>query len=292
MPRRSCIEVQQSGGELRLTVLDNGVGFDEASMFREGSHGLMGIRERALMLGGELEIGNSPSGGGRVTVRLPLLADAAARPARHARRANREAPAQRSRRRARTSHERPERGSTGRACCWWTTTPSCARGCGASSRRLADEWQIIEAGSGFQALECLRRQPIGLAIVDLSMPGMSGLELIKRIRAEYPQVMVLVLSMHAEEQYALRSFILRQNPRPPASPRPGLFEETSATMAAGQWQLPGTLTAPKGAGRFPALVLVHGSGPNDRDESLGPNKPFKDLAWGLASRGRKKWNFS
>jgi two-component system, NarL family, sensor histidine kinase UhpB len=71
-----CIEVQHSGSDLLLTVLDNGVGFDEASMFREGSHGLMGIRERALMLGGELMIGNSPSGGGRVTVRLPLRADA------------------------------------------------------------------------------------------------------------------------------------------------------------------------------------------------------------------------
>ena len=71
---------------------------------------------------------------------------------------------------------------------------------------VADQWQIIEAGSGFQALECLRGQPIGLAIVDLSMPGMSGLELIKRIRAEYPKVVVLVLSMHAEEQYALRAF--------------------------------------------------------------------------------------
>ena len=70
----------------------------------------------------------------------------------------------------------------------------------------ADPWQITEAGSGFQALECLRRQPFGMAIVDLSMPGMSGLELIKRIKSEYPQVMVLVLSMHAEEQYALRSF--------------------------------------------------------------------------------------
>jgi two-component system, NarL family, invasion response regulator UvrY len=38
------------------------------------------------------------------------------------------------------------------------------------------------------------------------MPGMSGLELIKRIRAEFPGVAVLVLSMHAEEQYALRAF--------------------------------------------------------------------------------------
>jgi DNA-binding NarL/FixJ family response regulator len=71
---------------------------------------------------------------------------------------------------------------------------------------VADEWQITEAGSGFQALECLRRAPFRMAIVDLSMPGMGGLELIKRIKAEYPGVVVLVLSMHAEEQYALRAF--------------------------------------------------------------------------------------
>jgi dienelactone hydrolase len=42
---------------------------------------------------------------------------------------------------------------------------------------------------------------------------------------------------------------------------------------------------PVGEGPFPGVVLVHGSGPNDRDESLGPNRPFRDLAEGLASRG-------
>lgn len=71
---------------------------------------------------------------------------------------------------------------------------------------IVDEWVITEVGSGFQALECLRRQDFRLAIVDLSMPGMSGLELIKRIKEEHPKVAVLVLSMHAEEQYALRAF--------------------------------------------------------------------------------------
>jgi signal transduction histidine kinase len=76
-----CIEVQQTGSELLLTVTDNGVGFDEASIYREGSHGLMGMRERALMLGGQLEIGNSPRGGGRITVRLPLRARSQAEPA-------------------------------------------------------------------------------------------------------------------------------------------------------------------------------------------------------------------
>jgi DNA-binding NarL/FixJ family response regulator len=71
---------------------------------------------------------------------------------------------------------------------------------------VTDEWDITEAGTGFQALECLRQKRFGMAVVDLSMPGMNGLDLIRRIKAEHPQVAVLVLSMHAEEQYALRAF--------------------------------------------------------------------------------------
>ena len=63
------------------------------------------------------------------------------------------------------------------------------------------------------------------------------------------------------------------------------FQETNVTVGSGEWALPGTLTMPNGPGPFPAVVLVHGSGPNDRDETIGPNKPFKDLAWGLASQG-------
>jgi len=73
-------------------------------------------------------------------------------------------------------------------------------------RPIAHEWSITEAGTGFQAIECLRRQHFDLAIVDLSMPGMSGLELIRRIKSEFPSVAVLVLSMHGEEQYAMRAF--------------------------------------------------------------------------------------
>lgn len=69
----------------------------------------------------------------------------------------------------------------------------------------ANPWSITEAGTGFQALECLRRQAFDLAIVDLSLPGMSGLDLIQRIKGEFPSVAVLVLTMHSEEQYAIRA---------------------------------------------------------------------------------------
>ena len=49
--------------------------------------------------------------------------------------------------------------------------------------------------------------------------------------------------------------------------------------------LQGTLTLPAGSGPFPGVVLVAGSGPNDRDETIGPNKPLKDIADGLAAAG-------
>ncbi len=73
--------------------------------------------------------------------------------------------------------------------------------------------------------------------------------------------------------------------RAPAYAKPESFTERECTIGSGEWELPATLSIPKGAGPFPAAVLVHGSGPNDRDETIGPNKPFKDLAWGLATRG-------
>ena len=63
------------------------------------------------------------------------------------------------------------------------------------------------------------------------------------------------------------------------------FVEREVKFGAEPWTLPGILALPTGAGPFPAVALVHGSGPNDRDETLGPNKPFKDIAQGLASRG-------
>ncbi len=49
--------------------------------------------------------------------------------------------------------------------------------------------------------------------------------------------------------------------------------------------LPGLLTLPAGKGPFPGVVLVAGSGPEDMNESIGPNKPFRDIALGLAASG-------
>jgi dienelactone hydrolase len=71
----------------------------------------------------------------------------------------------------------------------------------------------------------------------------------------------------------------------PSYARPGAYTETSVTVGAPDWPLPGTLTMPVGDASVPAVILVHGSGPQDRDATFGPNRIFQDLALGLASRG-------
>ncbi|MGA2796386.1 MAG: alpha/beta fold hydrolase [Thermoguttaceae bacterium] len=73
--------------------------------------------------------------------------------------------------------------------------------------------------------------------------------------------------------------------KPPSYADFSKFEEKEIQIGKGIWSLPGALSLPKGDGPFPAVILVHGSGPQDRDETIGPNKPFRDLAHGLASRG-------
>ena len=71
------VEVHEHGDRLMLTVQDNGSGFAEQATRKSGSFGLMGMRERVFMLGGEMRVDNPPGGGARITVILPLAADGA-----------------------------------------------------------------------------------------------------------------------------------------------------------------------------------------------------------------------
>lgn len=62
-----------------------------------------------------------------------------------------------------------------------------------------------EATNGQEALNAVRSGRYDVAVLDLSMPGRSGIELIKLVREEQPKLRVLVLTMHSEEQYAVRA---------------------------------------------------------------------------------------
>jgi DNA-binding NarL/FixJ family response regulator len=70
----------------------------------------------------------------------------------------------------------------------------------------ADDLSVVaEAADGHQVIERVRALDFDVLILDMSMPGKSGIELIKQVKAERPRLRVLILSMHEEEQYAVRA---------------------------------------------------------------------------------------
>ena len=62
-----------------------------------------------------------------------------------------------------------------------------------------------EAASGDEALALVKANDYDVAMLDISMPGLSGIDLIKRLKLERPKLKILVLSMHGESQYAARA---------------------------------------------------------------------------------------
>ncbi len=72
--------------------------------------------------------------------------------------------------------------------------------------QAAGDLEVVgEAGDGFEVLDRVRREEFDVLLLDMSMPGKSGVELIKQVKAEKPKLRILVLSMHEEHQYAVRA---------------------------------------------------------------------------------------
>lgn len=69
----------------------------------------------------------------------------------------------------------------------------------------ADIRVVGEAADGDQALALAKANDYDLAVLDMSMPGLAGIELIKRLKVEKPRLRMLILSMHGEAQYAARA---------------------------------------------------------------------------------------
>jgi len=69
----------------------------------------------------------------------------------------------------------------------------------------ADVEVVAEAADGHEVLARVRNLDLDVLLLDMSMPGKSGIELIKHVKSEKPKLRVLVLSMHEETQYAVRA---------------------------------------------------------------------------------------
>jgi len=68
-----------------------------------------------------------------------------------------------------------------------------------------DEIQVDEANDGAEVLQYCRNSRLDLLIMDISMPGRNGLEILENVKRDWPDVNVLMVSMHSEEQYAIRA---------------------------------------------------------------------------------------
>jgi dienelactone hydrolase len=144
--------------------------------------------------------------------------------------------------------------------------------------KLADGWRDLNRQAGaFQAITSAETSQV------------QGLQVVKMQCKFENSLLDATMIFNPDGKLGFLSFLPHQAPpapwTPPAYAKQDSFSEQPLTLVNGKFELPGTLTVPAGNGPFPAVVLVQGSGPEDQDETIGPNKPFKDLAWGLASRG-------
>ncbi len=64
---------------------------------------------------------------------------------------------------------------------------------------------VGEAGNAFEIMDTLGKNACDVIVLDISMPGKTGLDILSDIRIQFPNVKILILSMHSEEHYALRA---------------------------------------------------------------------------------------
>jgi len=97
----------------------------------------------------------------------------------------------------------------------------------------------------------------------------------------------VVAQVAVDAQDKVAGLLFRPAPPEKAPPPPADADYTEVDFSVPQQRgaLPGTLALPKGKGPFAAVLLVHGSGPQDRDETIGASRPFLDIARGLAAHG-------
>ena len=79
----------------------------------------------------------------------------------------------------------------------------------AGLRRIVEESGdmevIAEASDGHEAIQLVHNTTPDVAVIDISMPGLDGLEVVSQLRGHYPQLPILILTMHEEGQYVVRA---------------------------------------------------------------------------------------
>jgi signal transduction histidine kinase/ActR/RegA family two-component response regulator len=190
------LQLAEHGGFLRITIADEGCGFDPGRLRAEGGTvgglGLFNIAERLDLLGGRMEIDSAPGRGSRFVLVAPAMP-----PARHEAADGRE---------ARASVLVPPTGvpaREGQIRIVLVDDHSIVRqGLAALLQQESDMTVVGEAADGESAIGLIRRLRPEVVLMDMSMPGMSGIETTRAIHAEFPEVQTIGLSMLGEAEQA------------------------------------------------------------------------------------------
>jgi DNA-binding NarL/FixJ family response regulator len=121
---------------------------------------------------------------------------------------------------------------------------------------IADMQVVGEAADGIQALQRVREIDFDVLMLDLSMPGRSGMELIKLVRAEKPALRILILSMHQEMQYAVRAIKSGASGYLTKESAPALLEQALRKIAQGGAFISAEVAEQLALGAMPGSVVV------------------------------------
>jgi two-component system invasion response regulator UvrY len=186
------VKVTSGHGVVNISVSDNGVGMDLGRLSEGTSLGLLGMRERASLVGGKITIRRNRGGGLRVAAHLPLSVAQAGTGAT-AELAS-----------AQTAASKPWTKSAIRVLL--VDDHSLVR---AGLRRVLEQAPdiriIAEACDGREAVDKYQEVSPDMVVMDISMPELDGMEASKRILSLYPLARILMLTRFHEEQYAIRT---------------------------------------------------------------------------------------
>lgn len=189
---RAEIRLTRTDGDVRLEVSDDGCGFDPAAAEKRAGEtfGLFHARERLRHIGGELEIASAEGKGARVTIRIPVASEPVSPAGSGALRA-----------RATTRPQRLDRATPIRVLLaddHQTVREGLAR-----LLEREPRLQIVgEVGDGAQVIEAVRRFQPQVVVMDVNMPKMNGIEATRKLKAEFPDVRVIGLSLHEASDMA------------------------------------------------------------------------------------------
>ncbi len=122
-----------------------------------------------------------------------------------------------------------------------------------------------EAANGAQVMQCTRELEFDVLVLDLSMPGRSGMELIRYVRSEKPKLHILVLSMHQELQYAIRAIKSGANGYLTKESAPSQLVEALRKVASGGAYITADVAEQLARGAMPGSNAVPHEALSDRE---------------------------